>query len=39
VTYSGIDRCDSCGRLLEKGEWLAGLCKRCEQEGNDIKRH
>ncbi len=31
VTYSGIDHCDSCGRLLEKGQELAGLCQRCEQ--------
>ncbi len=31
MTYSGIDHCDSCGRLLEKGQELAGLCQRCEQ--------
>ncbi len=37
VTYSGIDRCDSCGRLLEDGQWLCGLCKRCEQERQDAQ--
>ena len=39
VTYSGIDRCDQCGRPLEQGQWLVGLCKRCEQETSDTTRH
>jgi len=30
MTYHGIDRCDRCGQALEKGQWLLGLCKRCE---------
>ncbi len=31
VTYHGIDRCDQCGRPLEPGQGLSGLCKRCEE--------
>ena len=30
--YHGIDRCDRCGRPLEKSGWLSGLCKACKQE-------
>ena len=37
VKYSGIDRCVECGRPLEKGQWLVGLCRQCEQEGKDAQ--
>ncbi len=30
VTYHGIDKCDTCGQPLEKGQSLCGLCKACE---------
>lgn len=33
MTYRGIDRCDRCGKPLEHGQWLSGLCKRCEKAG------
>jgi len=38
VKYSGIDRCDECDKPLEDGQWLCGLCKRCEREslGNRV---
>ncbi len=32
MKYSGIDRCDQCGKPLEDGMWLSGLCKACEKE-------
>ena len=35
MTYRGIDRCDACGRLLEQGQWLSGLCKRCEKAARE----
>ena len=28
--YHGIDRCDRCGKALEDGQWLVGLCRGCE---------
>ncbi len=31
VKYFGIDRCDECGRPLEQGQGLVGLCKACEK--------
>ena len=31
MVYSGIDKCDECGRPLEKGQWLVGLCRGCEK--------
>ncbi len=34
MKYSGIDRCDSCGRVLEHGYWLSGLCRACEKAVN-----
>ncbi len=38
VQYHGIDRCDRCGQLLEDGQWLAGLCRACEQAQKMPKR-
>jgi len=35
--YRGIDKCDRCGRLLEKGRWLSGVCKACAQETSKTK--
>ena len=32
MTYHGIDNCDRCGKSLEDGRWLSGLCKRCEKK-------
>ncbi len=29
--YSGIDRCDSCGRPLEAVQGFAGLCQSCAE--------
>ena len=34
VTYHGIDRCDRCGKPLEDGQWLVGLCQSCEEALN-----
>ncbi|MFB3145266.1 MAG: hypothetical protein ACE10F_11970 [Candidatus Methylomirabilales bacterium] len=31
MSYHGIDKCDSCGRPLEPGQGLSGLCKACEE--------
>ncbi len=28
--YTGMDYCDLCGQLLEKGLWLSGVCVKCE---------
>ncbi len=36
VKYRGINFCDNCGKPLEQGRWLAGLCKACEQERKDV---
>ena len=38
VQYHGIDRCDRCGQPLEDGQWLSGLCERCEQAEKPKKR-
>lgn len=32
MNYTSIDHCDRCGTSLEKGQWLSGLCQRCEAE-------
>ena len=34
VTYHAIDRCDRCGKPLEDGQWLVGLCQSCEEASN-----
>ncbi len=28
--YYGIDNCDNCGKPIEDGQWLVGLCRACE---------
>ena len=33
--YKGINYCDRCGKLLEHGQWLCGLCKACEKKANE----
>ncbi len=38
TTFHGIDRCDQCGRPLENGQWLVGLCRRCESEKSSTRR-
>ncbi len=38
MTYRGINFCDRCGKRLEDGQWLCGLCKRCEAAAKDAKR-
>ncbi len=38
VKYSGIDRCDVCGRPLEEGRSLSGICAKCEAAAKDAKR-
>jgi len=38
MTYHGIDRCDNCGWPLEEGQWLAGLCRRCEARAGGKRR-
>ena len=35
--YRGIDKCDRCGRPLEKSGWLSGLCEACEEETSKTK--
>lgn len=37
VAYHGIDRCDACGRPLEQGQWLMGLCRGCEEAAKGSK--
>lgn len=34
MAYHGIDKCDRCGKSLEEGQWLVGLCRTCEQKAN-----
>ncbi|MCZ6780060.1 MAG: hypothetical protein O7C73_00270 [Nitrospirae bacterium] len=36
--YYGIDRCDRCGKALEQGQWLVGLCRACEMAPKPKKR-
>ena len=31
MAYKGITFCDNCGKPLERGQWLSGLCRRCEE--------
>ena len=31
VRYKGITFCDQCGKALEDGQWLVGLCRGCEE--------
>lgn len=38
MTYRGINFCDRCGRLLESGQWLCGLCHKCEEAAKDARR-
>ncbi len=37
MTYRGIDRCDRCGKVLEKGRWLSGICAKCEEAEKPTK--
>ena len=30
MTFYGIDHCDQCGKPLEAGQGLIGLCRQCE---------
>ncbi|MFQ5848050.1 MAG: hypothetical protein ACE5IQ_10345 [Candidatus Methylomirabilales bacterium] len=32
MPYNGIDKCDQCGKPLEEGQWLIGLCRACERK-------
>ena len=38
MPYRGIDRCDRCGELLDRGGWLSGLCKVCEKRLQALKK-
>ena len=38
MTYHGIDNCNHCGKPLEQGQWLVGLCRACEQAQEKAKR-
>ncbi len=37
MTYRGINFCDRCGKRLESGQWLSGLCKACEKAEKPTK--
>ena len=31
-----LENCDRCGRPLEKGQWIIGLCRRCEAQPAEV---
>ena len=38
MAYKGINFCDRCGEVLERGGWLSGLCKVCEAAAKAVKK-
>ncbi len=38
MTYRRINFCDRCGKRLERGQWLCGLCRVCEAAAKAPKK-
>ncbi len=38
MTYRGINFCDCCGKRLEEGRWLSGICAKCEEAEKSPKK-